>query len=250
MDREPCPWRIVDDAGGAFAFGLVGGTIWHTVGGLRNAPKGHRMKQAFARVKARTPILGGSFAIWGTLFSCFDCTITHIRKKEDPWNAIMSGAATGGVLAIRAGLRSAGKNALVGGLILAAIEGLNIAVSRIVMPMMEEKAISEGKVIDRLEPPTDPLRSHLRISRNASLNNSRNNSNIKDKSGFYGSGDDHIGATVWNPEAIAVKSNSGFELDSLPQFDASTDEWEKKMQLEAAEKAEDKSTEKPFWKVW
>ena len=21
IDREPCPWRIVDDAGGAFAFG-------------------------------------------------------------------------------------------------------------------------------------------------------------------------------------------------------------------------------------
>ena len=21
MDREPCPWRIVDDAGGAFTFG-------------------------------------------------------------------------------------------------------------------------------------------------------------------------------------------------------------------------------------
>ena len=22
MDREPCPWRIVDDAGGAYAFGI------------------------------------------------------------------------------------------------------------------------------------------------------------------------------------------------------------------------------------
>ena len=24
MDREPCPYRIVEDAGGAFVFGLVG----------------------------------------------------------------------------------------------------------------------------------------------------------------------------------------------------------------------------------
>ena len=23
MDREPCPWRIVDDAGGAFVFGKL-----------------------------------------------------------------------------------------------------------------------------------------------------------------------------------------------------------------------------------
>ena len=38
----------------------------------------------------------GSFAIWGTLFSICDCTFTYIRKKEDPWNAIASGAATGG----------------------------------------------------------------------------------------------------------------------------------------------------------
>ena len=38
----------------------------------------------------------GSFAIWGTLFSICDCSFTYIRKKEDPWNAIASGAATGG----------------------------------------------------------------------------------------------------------------------------------------------------------
>ena len=61
--------------------GLVGGTIWNTFGGIRNAPRGHRISQAIARVKARTPILGGSFAVWGTLFSCFDCTLTYIRKK-------------------------------------------------------------------------------------------------------------------------------------------------------------------------
>lgn len=24
MEREPCPYRIVEDAGGAFVFGLVG----------------------------------------------------------------------------------------------------------------------------------------------------------------------------------------------------------------------------------
>ena len=39
----------------------------------------------------------GSFAVWGTLFSICDCTFTYIRKKEDPWNAIASGAATGGL---------------------------------------------------------------------------------------------------------------------------------------------------------
>jgi hypothetical protein len=44
-DREPCPYRIVDDAGGAFVFGTAGGLIWHSVGGARNAPRGEVMKQ-------------------------------------------------------------------------------------------------------------------------------------------------------------------------------------------------------------
>lgn len=43
----------------------------------------------------------GNFAVWGGLFSCFDCTYAAVRKKEDPWNAIMAGASTGGVLAAR-----------------------------------------------------------------------------------------------------------------------------------------------------
>lgn len=156
VDREPCPWRIVDDAGGAFVFGLAGGTIWHLVGGVRNAPKGQRISQAISRAKARVPVLGGSFAVWGTLFSCGDCTFTYLRKKEDPWNAIMSGAATGGILAARAGMKAAGKSALVGGIILAAIEGLNILLMRVIMPQFEKQA-EDPAMVDKLLPPPDPL---------------------------------------------------------------------------------------------
>ncbi len=43
----------------------------------------------------------GQFAVWGLLFSTFDCSLAAIRRKEDPWNAIGSGAITGGLLAIR-----------------------------------------------------------------------------------------------------------------------------------------------------
>lgn len=38
--REPCPWRIVDDCGGAFTMGLVGGGVFQTFKGFRNAPSG------------------------------------------------------------------------------------------------------------------------------------------------------------------------------------------------------------------
>mmetsp|Transcript_40451 Transcript_40451/g.41266 ORF Transcript_40451/g.41266 Transcript_40451/m.41266 type:complete len:215 (+) Transcript_40451:161-805(+) len=156
-DREPCPWRIVDDAGGAFAFGIVGGGIWNAIGGARNAPKGLVFQNAINRCKARAPILGGSFAVWGTFFSIFDCSLASVRKREDPWNAILAGAATGGVLAMRAGMKSAAQSALVGGVILAAIEGLNIAVQRVIMPYMERSQQQSNQVIDMLDPPTDIL---------------------------------------------------------------------------------------------
>lgn len=38
--REPCPWRIVDDCGGAFTMGLIGGGVFQTFKGFRNAPSG------------------------------------------------------------------------------------------------------------------------------------------------------------------------------------------------------------------
>ena len=48
------------------------------------------------------------------------------NMQEDPWNSIMSGAATGGILAARAGPRAMASAAVVGGVILALIEGMGI----------------------------------------------------------------------------------------------------------------------------
>lgn len=38
-DRDPCPYVILNDFGGAFAMGAIGGTIWHGIKGARNAPR-------------------------------------------------------------------------------------------------------------------------------------------------------------------------------------------------------------------
>ena len=42
--REPCPWRIVDDCGAAFAMGLIGGSLFQSIKGFRNAPSGMRRR--------------------------------------------------------------------------------------------------------------------------------------------------------------------------------------------------------------
>jgi len=206
-DREPCPWRIVDDAGGAFVFGMAGGTVWHLVGGARNAPRGQMFSQAISRTKARVPILGGSFAVWGMLFSCCDCTFTYIRRKEDPWNAIMSGAATGGILAARAGLKAAGKSALVGGVILAAIEGLNILVSRVIMPQMEQ---DQGgmEIKDKLEPPPDPARPRVSFAHRKKLWDPSLSDASKIHNPLAVGGASSDGAPVWDAPGFAKEPSS------------------------------------------
>ncbi|XP_017890677.1 mitochondrial import inner membrane translocase subunit Tim17-B-like [Ceratina calcarata] len=130
--REPCPWRIVDDCGGAFTMGGIGGAVFQSIKGFRNAPSGinKRLQGSLMAVKQRSPIIAGNFAIWGGTFSTIDCALVHLRKKEDPWNTIISGAATGGILAARNGLPAMAGSALIGGLLLAMIEGVGIFMTR------------------------------------------------------------------------------------------------------------------------
>eukprot|EP00041_Stephanoeca_diplocostata_P029885 m.890763 g.890763 ORF g.890763 m.890763 type:complete len:215 (-) comp23652_c1_seq15:168-812(-) len=124
--REPCPWRVVEDAGSAFAMGSIGGSIYHAIKGWNNSPRQKRLMGMMESVRMRAPALGGSFAVWGFMFSSFDCSLMAIRDVDDPYNAIASGFLTGGTLAIRNGPRAALVSATFGGVILAFIEGLGI----------------------------------------------------------------------------------------------------------------------------
>lgn len=82
-------------------------------------------------IKARSPVIAGNFAVWGGMFSTIDCTLVHLRKKEDPWNSIISGAATGGILAARNGVPAMAGSAIIGGVLLALIEGVGILFTRL-----------------------------------------------------------------------------------------------------------------------
>lgn len=92
VDREPCPYRIVDDAGNAFLFGMlifgyvfivlgfIGGSIWHFFGGIRNAPSGKKLELAWSRVTTRAPILGG-LLIYYFVYSLYN---RKLRCLGDP----------------------------------------------------------------------------------------------------------------------------------------------------------------------
>ena len=158
--REPCPWRIVDDCGGAFTMGAIGGAVFQSIKGFRNAPSGmnKRLMGSLMAVKQRSPILAGNFAIWGGMFSTIDCTLVHFRKKEDPWNSIISGAATGGILAARNGLPAMAGSAVIGGVLLALIEGIGILFTRLTADQFKPPTLNVDDP-SQLGPPQEGHRS-------------------------------------------------------------------------------------------
>uniref|UniRef100_A0A2K5MFE8 Translocase of inner mitochondrial membrane 17B n=5 Tax=Cercopithecinae TaxID=9528 RepID=A0A2K5MFE8_CERAT len=90
----------------------------------------HRLRGSTNAVRIRAPQIGGSFAVWGGLFSTIDCGLVRLRGKEDPWNSITSGALTGAVLAARSGPLAMVGSAMMGGILLALIEGVGILLTR------------------------------------------------------------------------------------------------------------------------
>jgi hypothetical protein len=82
-------------------------------------------------IKARAPVTGGNFGVWGGMFSTFDCAVKGYRKKEDPYNSIIAGFLTGGSLAIRGGYKAARNGAIMCAIFLAVIEGVGIGIQRL-----------------------------------------------------------------------------------------------------------------------
>ncbi|KAG6589953.1 Mitochondrial import inner membrane translocase subunit TIM17-2, partial [Cucurbita argyrosperma subsp. sororia] len=149
--REPCPDRILDDIGGAFGMGAVGGSAFHFLKGVYSSPKGARLLGGSQAVRMNAPRIGGSFAVWGGLFSTFDCSMVYLRQKEDPWNSIIAGAATGGFLQMRQGFGASARSALFGGVLLALIEGAGIMLNKVLSqpqnaPIMIDDAGAIGGV--------------------------------------------------------------------------------------------------------
>jgi len=148
--REPCPWRIIDDSGGAFTLGLVGGGLFGAISGARNAPTGLRRRAlgGLVRLKEKGPMFGGQFAAWGLCFASFDCSFAYLRQKEDAWNSIMSGFGAGAVMVARNGPKAMIGSGIVGGVLLGLIEGASY--------MLNRYMAQEFRPADPMSAPQDP----------------------------------------------------------------------------------------------
>lgn len=72
--RSPCPYRLIDDTGGAFMIGMerslynhglgaIGGAFWKLFKGFRESPKGARIQGIVNAVK-KAHVYGGRFVLW------------------------------------------------------------------------------------------------------------------------------------------------------------------------------------------
>jgi len=150
--REPCPWRILEDCGSAFTMGLIGGGIFQGIKGFRNAPTGwsRRLAGSSLAIRQRAPPLASSFAAWGVGFSSCDCTLVYLRQKQDPWNSIISGAFTGAILNARAGPAHMAMSGLMGGVMLGFIEGAGILMTRMSASQFRNLTPEEAQAMDAL----------------------------------------------------------------------------------------------------
>ena len=191
--REPCPYRIIDDVGGAFAMGCIGGSVWHSIKGARNSPRGERLRGSLYAIKSRAPVLGGNFAVWGGLFATFDCSLVAIRRKEDPWNSITAGALTGGTLAARAGYKAMLTSATVGGVLLALIEGAGLLLQRYMVQTPPTYDDMMGDIEGGVAaPPTTLVPPTLTVTERADVGGTSASGTISEATGF----DENSGATA------------------------------------------------------
>ncbi|KAF5204001.1 Mitochondrial import inner membrane translocase subunit tim17 [Thalictrum thalictroides] len=82
------------------------------------------MIRGFQHARLNAPRVGGGLAVWGGLFSAFDCSLVYLRQKEDHYNPVIAGALTGGLLQMRQGLRADAKGVVFGAIVLAMMEGV------------------------------------------------------------------------------------------------------------------------------
>ncbi|XP_068637198.1 mitochondrial import inner membrane translocase subunit TIM17-2-like [Aristolochia californica] len=204
--REPCPDRILDDLGGAFGMGAVGGSAFHFIKGVYNSPRGERLLGGSQAVRMNAPRVGGSFAVWGGLFSVFDCSMVYVRQKEDPWNSIIAGAATGGFLQMRQGVGPAARSAAFGGILLALIEGAGIMLNK--MLSVPQNFPMEEPIPNMAGGPGFPMGQPFPAS-----------SHVPDSTGESSSSTSWFGGFFGGDKKKETPSASGSKTEILESFD-------------------------------
>ncbi|QHO26656.1 hypothetical protein HN51_023722 [Arachis hypogaea] len=87
---QQCLEITAADAGDAFKYALVGGSIFHFFKGLCRSPDGARLAGAWHAMGVNAPRVAGKFGAWFGLSAVVDNALGYARQKDDHWNYIAS----------------------------------------------------------------------------------------------------------------------------------------------------------------
>jgi len=76
--RDPCPWRLIEDMGGAYSMGLAGGAIWSSGKSVVR-----REFQYIARnVRTNAPRTAAGFAVWECVLNLLSNLIVWLSRRR------------------------------------------------------------------------------------------------------------------------------------------------------------------------
>ncbi|KAL9669814.1 hypothetical protein QQ045_007363 [Rhodiola kirilowii] len=116
--------KILFETGKTYATGLVCTSVFYFLKGTYKSPYGQRFISGTQAARMNAPWFAGACAAYSCLFDTFEGTLISLRQKEDVWNEIVAGTASYGCLDIRRGLGKASRTALIGGVLVAALRGV------------------------------------------------------------------------------------------------------------------------------
>ncbi|KAJ9464368.1 Mitochondrial import inner membrane translocase subunit TIM17-2 [Diplonema papillatum] len=119
--KEPCWWRVVEEAGIGYLFGVVLGTGSAVVQGARLGVPGTRFRVIRDRLVTQTN--GSTLAAWTAAFAMTECSVIQLRGgTEDCINPTIAGAGAGFFTSLSGGRRAALQGAKWGALLLGTFE--------------------------------------------------------------------------------------------------------------------------------
>lgn len=139
--------------------------------------------------------------LFAGMFSAVDCTLVYLRKKEDFWNAIISGGATGALLTIRQGPATMAMSAGIGACCHTVFfhVGFHYCAGAILLAMIE----GVGVVMNRMSADQFDMTQAPLIEDPSQLGDKPSTSQAQPGlfSGLFGGGDD---ASTYKPHTVGI----------------------------------------------
>ncbi|CAL5006303.1 unnamed protein product [Urochloa decumbens] len=173
-------YRLIDYVGDDILIGSSLGSPFYFIKGLYNSPGGGRLAGGVHAVHANVPLFAGRLAGRLAVFSAMGSGMSLARgRKEDPWNTIVAGTGTLGLVNLHRGAPAAARAAL-----LAAAFFIGMAFADFSFDDWHSRLIRSGgevrihRWLPALIPRASPCRAALRDAAGGSVEENRSENGV------------------------------------------------------------------------